>query len=267
MVAMAGTSRTISFRRDLPVAARSLPAYRFRDDSTLTNGTYWNTRLAFKALSYEIGKAEREGQGNVDPVVALNLEPEWQHRLSASVTRLREPMGIGERHARLATLTHVTSSLERYMSEIARLSSLSDPLLAPGFPKRVDGLVLVNQWSNIRLKVPTTESLVKGEWSSRVASIREWMGDEIADIIAAHESLLERMRQLRNAAAHDLGSAKPVWDAETAIQNLLQSWISKPKVVGSIGHDVLIDYMRAAQQIVNSVDCRPSGNSAGVSVM
>ncbi|WP_141681193.1 hypothetical protein [Mycobacterium malmoense] len=252
---MSSTTGALSvFQRDTAVAARSLPAYRFRDDSTLANDTYWHTRLAFKACSYEISKSEREGHGNVDPMVALRLEPEWERKLGVSVTGLREPVAIGERHARLATLVHVTSSLERYVSEIARLSALSDPLLTPGFPKRVDGLALVNQWSRIHLKVPSTEALVRGEWSSRIASIREWMGNEVADIFIRHEPLLERMRKLRNAAAHDLGSMQPNWDAETAIQNLLRSWIAKPRVDHSISDDALIDYMRVAQRIVDATD-------------
>ncbi|WP_220659421.1 hypothetical protein [Tsukamurella sp. TY48] len=253
------------FDRALCPSFASLPAYRFRDDSTLANETYWHSRLAFKACSYEIASAEKAGDGDRAPAEALRLEDVWKRPLGATVTGLRAPVRSAEGHMRLTALVHVVSALERYVDEIARLAMLSDPLLIPGFPKKVDGLELLDRRHLYRLRVPPTVDLVKGEWSKRIAAIRDWLGDDVADVFRANESNLEKMREIRNSAAHGLGAfhVGSTWNESSAITNLTASWLDKASAPLALSDDRLLSYMAVCQGIVSRVDAIVLRNFVG----
>lgn len=106
----------------------------------------------------------------------------------------------------LNELMALSSYFETYIEVVIKLAIESDPGLLIGNSKCVDGILLIKR--NIATKDEVFKSelvkCVKGEWSSRIASIRKIFGLS-ADIFQNYHAELEQMRILRNKIGHAFG--------------------------------------------------------------
>ena len=201
----------IGYRRDQSVLARTLAYYQFQRDFTTVNDYYWGAGSALHAVA---GRVRHMGQGE-DFRKELGLTQKiYEKPLGHAAERYAEKLDISKRWHRLLTLVIMTSAFERYLTAVATLAIASDPALTPGFPKKIDGLVLTKY--QLQAGDRPTEPLTKGEWPSRLAAFRKYFG-EIPSELKSNEGTLETMRRRRNQVAHEFGLDTSSLSPEAAI--------------------------------------------------
>jgi hypothetical protein len=188
------------YNREKGLYNSSLALLRFRSDQGEVNQFYWTGSAANELLGFTL----KSHPGNLDPMTALSAPTKFERHLGHEISELQQRVKGEARWRRLLTVVLLASAFERYMVAVATAASSSDPTLEAGFPKKVDGALLLKY--NLRLERPKLEGLVKGTWSTRLAAYRKLFGYVPKDL-AALESSLERLRQLRNGIAHDFGLA------------------------------------------------------------
>ena len=112
-------------------------------------------------------------------------------------------LGESENWMRQSALTFLLSVLEVYFRAVVRAALVADPLLIPGFPKRVDGLAILKQGPP-RLSLDLVDRCASGTWQARVASYGS-LFTTVPPVLQEHLADLEAMRKLRNQFAHESG--------------------------------------------------------------
>ena len=199
----------INFQRDKSVLARTLAYYQFQRDFTTVNDYYWGAGSALHAVAGRVRHMSSEDNFRKE----LGLTQEIYEK-PLGHERYAEKLNISRRWHRLLTLVIMTSAFERYLTAVATLAIASDPALTPGFPKKIDGLVLAKY--QLKAGDRPTEPLTKGEWPSRLAAFRRYFG-EIPIDLKSNEGTLETMRRRRNQVAHEFGLETSSMSAEAAI--------------------------------------------------
>lgn len=187
------------FERSKPAMNSSLALWRFRLDQKEINEYYWTGRLASVNLKYLLSKLA----DNDDPVVGLNAPTDpFGTKIGSSALELKGMERTGSRWRRLTVVMLIASALERYTVGVAEVAFRSDPTLAAGFPKKLDGLLLEEYGLNVNSR--STTGLIKGSWPSRIAAYEDAFG-KAPDILTDSISTLEKMRKYRNTIAHEFG--------------------------------------------------------------
>jgi hypothetical protein len=187
------------FSRAAAPLGHTLALQSFRRDFSKLNEHYWAylpARIISERAASQVAPTTSmpifTTSSNADLTRCSHDTREW-------LVHIRE----SENWTRLSALTFLLSTLEVYLRAVIRAALASDPLLIPGFPKRVDGVVLLRLG---RLRVPEDmiSKCVKGAWNERVLAYTSTFGhppDELSSSISG----LEAMRKLRNQFAHESG--------------------------------------------------------------
>ncbi len=198
------------YQRDRSLLPRTLAFYQFKRDFTTVNDYYWGTGSSIQAVAGRV----RHMKSTNDFHALLGLTQRiYVKPLGHTPERYAAKLRVSKRWHRLLTLVIMTSAFERYLTAVATIAIASDPVLTPGFPKKIDGLILAKY--RLQTGERSTEPLTKGEWSSRLATFRRYFG-EIPSVLSSNESTLETMRNKRNQVAHSFGldtSSMPVHSA------------------------------------------------------
>lgn len=188
----------MAYTRDKGPFVTSLALIRFRQDQSQLSHFYWVGVAESDLFSFTIKKFPETD----DPMVSLTAPVKFERRLGHDVRELKSRVKTEVRWRRLVTVLLMASALERFLLSVATSAVSSDPTLTPGFPKRVDGAILKKY--GLRVERPNLQGLVKGTWSSRLATYRRLFGSVPPQLFAV-ESKLEKLRQVRNRIAHDFG--------------------------------------------------------------
>lgn len=240
------------FDRSLSPFSRSLAASRYRVDSDTTNIYFWVSQLAEGGLK----SALRTANGTEDPVAALSIPVIYRGKLGHDVSNLRQRVSTHSRWRKLLTLVMICSALERYTQAIASLAVASDPLLDPGFPKKLDGTLLRKYGKALPSRDLT--GLTKGTWGQRIATYKNLFGAVPAQLQHG-EGDLEILRKARNKVAHALGV-----DDDHGLLNRTFEGSSLDIALGARRPDLLrhanvsdkklISFMGTIQKVVDSID-------------
>lgn len=239
------------FDRAVSQFPRSLAAQRFRTDMATVNGYYWLGRLAEGGLTKEI----KRHASDADPIEALSLPKFYERRLGHDVARLAGMAETSTLWRRLLTLVMMSSALERYLASIARIAVEADPLLKPGFPKIVDGALLLKR--DILTFERDLTAITVGEWQQRISTYRGLFGS-VPTILTDATGDLEFVRKTRNRVAHALGVDDEFGKDSTAgsavIPVLLEA--RRPHLTdhARVSEDRLTALMGVLQRTVDAVD-------------
>ena len=199
------------YRRDKSILTRTLAYYQFKRDFTTVNDYYWGAGSSLHAVAGRV----RHMSSSEDFHAELGLTQQaYEKPLGHTAERYASKLSVSKRWHRLLTLVIMTSAFERYLTTVATLAIASDPVLTPGFPKKMDGLVLAKY--TLQAGERTTEHLTKGEWSSRLAVFRKYFGD-VPTGLQSNEGVLETMRNKRNQVAHAFGLDISSMSVHTAV--------------------------------------------------
>lgn len=227
--------------------ARSVPGYRFRRDSAQINSHYWMGRMAEGAARYHLKKHSPED----DPMKVLGLGEEYARRLGHNIGSVKEQVDIHSRWKNLTILLMLTSALERYITDAASTAVNSDPALRPGFPKRVDGLLLEKY--GLTVPHPNLVNLVKGQWPGRIAALTRLFGE--INVTPETVSILEDLRKKRNTVAHGFGldrEGNGALSREMVI--LMEGRGSEPLDSVRVSNKRIEKYFSHVQRFVDAVD-------------
>lgn len=187
-----------SFNRATAWNGHTLAWLDFRQKFTELNGQYWG------GVPSEIWSRRflSQNDDSAEFKLALGVSADKWQRVANVVGDYREKFEINRRWSTLLTLVLLTSCFENYLANVAVAALASDPLLSPGFPKRVDGLMLLKHGHSMASF--TTESITKGDWSTRISQYKKLFGTVPKGLTNAH-SELDQIRILRNSVAHRFG--------------------------------------------------------------
>jgi hypothetical protein len=187
------------YQRDRSILTRTLPYYQFKRDFTTVNDYYWGAGSALQAVAGRV----RHMKSSDDFHTELGLvQQKYDKPLGHTPQKYAQQLMVSNRWHRLLTLVTLTSAFERYLTAVTTTAIASDPVLEPGFPKKIDGLTLAKY--RLQAGERSTEALTKGEWSGRLAAFRKYFGT-VPSILQSHEGTLETMRNTRNQVAHSFG--------------------------------------------------------------
>lgn len=188
-----------NYQRDKSILSRTLAFYQFKRDFTTVNDYYWGTGSSLQAVAGRV----RHMQATEDFHALLGLTQRiYAKPLGHTPEKYAAKLNVSKRWHRLLTLVIMTSAFERYLTAVATTAIASDPVLTPGFPKKIDGLILAKY--RLQAGERSTEPLTKGEWSSRLAAFRKYFGT-VPAALSSNEGTLETMRNKRNQVAHSFG--------------------------------------------------------------
>jgi len=184
-------------RREAPWTGRSLAFLVFRQQFSELNAQFWGgvpeELLATRFFN--------QFESSTDFSKALGVDAAKWKSIANSVEEFEKKFDLHRQWSTLLTLILLTSCFERYISWIAKAAVISDPLLSPGFPKRVDGAMLLKYGHTIPVDI---KGLTTGDWSSRVSRYKELFGFAPKQLIDSIGEL-ERIRKMRNRIAHGFG--------------------------------------------------------------
>jgi hypothetical protein len=143
-------------------------------------------------------------------------------------------------------LVSLLSYFEIYLKRICTLALSSDPGVIFGDPHSIDGVrLLKNDGKKLFFKYEDAVlSIVKGTWPSRLSSFDKLFG-YIPKTIADDTSIFERMRVLRNHAAHTFGRDYDRTKPDDAFV------VREPD---KLSRKVLQRYMALIEQAANEID-------------
>ncbi|QII00243.1 hypothetical protein BH92_10465 [Rhodococcoides fascians A21d2] len=186
-----------TFKRDSSWFGSTFAYRAFRSQFTELNRQYWGGKPS--ELFAKRFLAEHDGTDTLDSALGVS-SADWR-RVGHSIDDYRSAYASHNTWRTLSTLILLTSSFEQYIDSVARLAAMSDPLLSPGFPKRLDGTMLLKYHHSL----PTdSSSITKGEWSGRISTYRCFF-THVPDILCQAEGELEKIRRMRNKIAHQFG--------------------------------------------------------------
>ncbi|MEV1287749.1 hypothetical protein [Micromonospora sp. NPDC049679] len=188
----------------------------------------------------------------MEPEQALGItDDRYKNRLGHSVSDLRRRTKIGERWRRLSMLVLMSSAFERFLLGIATAAVNSDPTRTPGFPKRLDGLLLKKY--NLNVEQVPLEGLTRGEWSSRIAEYRRLFGDAPSTLLQA-ESELDRLRKARNAVAHQFAvEARKLSEHTMLVLGARRAAATLPQSL-AVSHESVLRWLRCIGEVSDAVD-------------
>jgi hypothetical protein len=191
----------MSFDRSKPFMSTSLSFQRFRHDATDYSDFYWVSRAERDYLASDL----RKRPAAASPVAQYGLQgTPYELRMPPTIAKMSKMVSAVARWQRLTSVILLTSAFERFLQQLAVTAFNSDPLLVPGFPKRVDGLTLRKY--NSEVTAPALEELTTGAWSQRISAYRRHFRYVPVELEQA-EGPLEQLRLLRNRVAHNFAYA------------------------------------------------------------
>ena len=141
---------------------KTLAWSHYRQSFTELNSQYWG------GVPSEVWSRRflTQNDATSDFRVALGVSSDKWQRVANSVSDFEEKFEVHRRWSTLLTLVLLTSCFENLLANLSEAALASDPLLSPGFPKRVDGLMLLKHGHS--MQAMSTELITKGDWSSRI---------------------------------------------------------------------------------------------------
>lgn len=246
-----------AYRREKPTMASSLALWRFRRDRGMLSDHYWAATLSGEYLLYSV-KDNREDE-STEQVLTL-VGSRFERRVAHDISGFRSQMKATERWHRLTTVLLMASAFERFVVGSATAAIASDPALNVGFPKHVDGLTVKKYGLNLTL--PSTERLVTGEWSGRIAAYNDLFG-EVPSALAKAEGALEKLRKMRNDVAHDFGlSSDKVSRAQGLLLGARSDRFLVDRVV-TISHERVQKYLALLGDVSQHIDQHLVGDFIG----
>ena len=107
--------------------------------------------------------------------------------------------------ATLSRILTICSTIETYLASVVALAIESDPGLAVGVSRAIDGAAVLKWQTRKGFNVGShVEACVKGDWSARLDAFDKLFGACPEEYRAAH-SCLEELRNIRNRFGHAFG--------------------------------------------------------------
>ncbi|UIN30636.1 hypothetical protein [Microbacterium binotii] len=234
----------------------SLALLRFRVDQADLSHFYWVGAAESELFSFTIKSFPLSD----DPMIALVAPAKYERRLGHAVEELKRRVKVESRWRRLLVVLLMTSALERYMLAIATAAVSSDPALSPGFPKRVDGALLSKH--QLQLERPNLDGLVKGSWSSRIATYKRLFGD-VPPALRAATGKLEKLRLVRNRIAHDFGFGSSGLEPHVNVALGARRTASLSAHQSNVGEKTIVDWLQTIGAVSIAVDRHLMENFVG----
>lgn len=143
-----------------------------------------------------------------------------------------------------------SSAFERYLRTITTTAIESDPLLTPGWPKHVDGLLLKNR--GIPTPPRRVEGITKGGWTQRASAYRTLFKLSPAALID-NLSELDSIRRIRNLVAHEFGADASADLSSSTLLLSISRRHSRPRTA-SVSHHRLIKWLGVFNTVARAVD-------------
>jgi hypothetical protein len=178
----------VNYTREQAFLKRSLAFYRFRRDLTDVNNYYWGAGSALRAVQ---GRVRHMDEAENFREVLRLTQSEFVKPLGHTPSTYSSQLKVSRRWHGLLTLVLISSAFEIYISAVSTIAIASDPVLRPGFPKRVDGLTFLKH--ELSAGERNTEALTKGEWPSRLSAFRRTFRS-VPHILTENVGELEKLR-------------------------------------------------------------------------
>ena len=158
-----------SFARETCPSVASLSHVAFRERFTEVNALYWSSIPLIQIL----GREAKLHEADEYTVETLRLTGPDIRRFNWTLGRYEQHVKAHATWTRANAVLALASALETYTSGVVRAAVLSDPIGIPGWPKPLDGIVLLKLQ---RQQVPDLEPFVKGTWHARLAAYERRFG-------------------------------------------------------------------------------------------
>lgn len=247
----------MAFNRAVPMRGMSLARWQYLRDQEELNSYYWAARF-----SGDIANRQAKRFANADAASlldALNTSSRARNSMGHSHDEIIKRLNISDRWLRLSTLVLASSAFERYLKTIATTAAESDPLLTPGWPKRIDGLTLTKY--GIQAPPRSVEGTTKGEWTQR-ASVYKSLFGALPATLAGSLSELDAVRKLRNLVAHEFGAYADSTPSSSALLLSIGRRHSNPKNA-SVSHERLIKWLGIFNSVARAIDEHLTGDYIG----
>jgi hypothetical protein len=243
-----GNCHVATFDRAVPFLGYSLARWRHRKDQQELNENYWVSVLQADVLQQLLPSSPISTQQFIS---SIGIPTQTTDRVGQDTNALGVESTSSRRWARLTGLFLATAALERFLAAAATAAEESDPLLSPGFPKRVEGAMLKKYQASLSLG--DMRPLIEGEWSSRIAAFRKRFGT-VPQVLADNEGELEKIRRLRNAVAHDFAFDQPAQITTTA---LLIGGVRRDRLPRrSLSHLKYLEWLALMNAVSRAVDAQ-----------
>ncbi len=249
----------MEYDRSRSFHATSLALWQYNKDLKDLNDFYWSSRFSLD-ISARQAKAH-PGASGPQLLSALATTSAAATHVGHTPEELAQRHKTADRWVRLSALVLASSAFERYLITVVSAAVESDPLLAPGWPKLVDGLALRRH--GLAVAERNLEGTVKGDWPRRVASYNELFGYLPAELVGA-VSDLERLRKMRNAVAHEFGGDnKPSVMPSSALLLSIRRHVRPGSHRVSISETGLVAALRTFDKVANGIDKHLLGQHIG----
>ncbi|ALU88244.1 hypothetical protein Hrubri_1028 [Herbaspirillum rubrisubalbicans M1] len=240
----------MGFDRGIPFFGKTLAWRLFKRHHTHFNVGYWANEAAVRYAFSSTKPFTRDDQST--KLFSLSNNP---RRLPKTLGEWADGFSDFNQWTQLASVIAISGYLETYIAQVSTAALESRPALIFGGSFEVDGAALLKA-GNKHDFYDHVESLVRGDWQSRISGYTKLFGSCPFEAEIAN---LERLRKLRNDAGHTFGrDIKSMRFAESSIvQSLpriktqqIQEFLKLAESVAStIEQDVGLKYVGAYESI------------------
>ena len=221
---MAGTE----FDRGVRPGPHTIAFSLFRDRFTELNAVYWSSVPAFAHLQATMA---RHSDAELLPSVVGHTSDD-SRRYCWTLGVAREQQKLSERWMRMSTVVGMAGALEVYLGRVCRLAVLSDPIGSPGWPKLLDGAVLLKAGRPWQY---SSDVFVTGTWERRLTEYRTAFGS-VSPRVEGAASELQKLQNLRNGVAHRMGrDARPADSLQERMSDAEPTGVSQKRLKAWFG--------------------------------
>ena len=177
----------------------------YRQHTRVINDYYWAYVPMVEQTKY---KKRQETQKMTVPIFFNASGPDVR-RLAPTLDKWEESIISFSNWNRINVLVTMCSNFETYLAAVTKIALESNPIVILGMTHQNDGLVfLKNEFFNNKryrgLVDDITEGITRGDWQSR-SNVFYSIFSDAPEILKISISDLEKMRNMRNKAAHSFG--------------------------------------------------------------
>lgn len=187
------------FDRDVVSYGKTWAFTSFMKHHSEINNLYWSFVPAQGYLTH----ISKNTPGTTSPITFFHASGPNVRRLASSMEQWNHDFLELSNWIRLSLIVAALGYLETYIRSIVEISLRSRPGILYGKPTAIDGI----EWLKLGVEPDISknvESIVKGEWSSRIAAYGKLFGT-IPAALKAEQARLDALRVIRNGASHTFG--------------------------------------------------------------
>ncbi|MDZ5757098.1 hypothetical protein RAK27_00320 [Carnobacterium maltaromaticum] len=218
----------------------------YRKNMTALNEIYWAYVPMVEKEKYLI---RNEVETDLNTNVYFHAKGPDSGRLAPMLSEWGSHIKVFSNWNRINVLLTAISNFETYLAAVSKITMESNPIICLGLPERIDGVKYLKKgYYNEKRYKDNVDNLIisftKGTWESRAKAFYDIFADAPMSI-KNNLSDLEKMRLMRNKAAHSFGQEIDKARSNRTLDSLSYDKLSESK---------LKYYLKLLYKIATSLD-------------